>query len=93
LTRHTKYTLTHEIERHIAFIHEMEDGNDRLVALPSLFVEHYLAYRDSVLPCVGAVVTAPLVLPDGTLLAPVGLDRERKLVFRIEPALTAILAL
>ena len=36
-------------------------------------------------------MTAPLVLPDGTLLAPVGLDRERKLVFRIEPALTAIL--
>ena len=44
ITRHRKYTLAHEIERHIAFVHEMEDGNDRLVALPSIFVEHYLAY-------------------------------------------------
>jgi len=90
LSRHDKYSLSHEIERHVAFEMQTEKDGARPVALPPAFVEHYLQYRDSTLPRVGAVVTAPLVLPDGTLLAPDGLDRERKLVFRIDPALTAI---
>jgi hypothetical protein len=89
LTRHTKHTLAHQIERHIVFVSNLEKESERAVALPPVFVEHYLAYRDSALARVGAVVTVPLVLPDGTLLAPEGLDRRRKLVFRIEPALLA----
>jgi hypothetical protein len=36
-------------------------------------------------------VTNPLVLADGTLLAPDGLDRERRVVFKIEDALRDLL--
>ena len=42
-------------------------------------------------PVVGAIVTNPLVLADGTLLAPDGLDRERRAVFKIEHALRDLL--
>jgi hypothetical protein len=91
LTRHTKYTLSHEIERHITFCSQTRNGDERQVALPPIFVEHYLAYRDSTLPRVATVLTAPLVLPDGTLLAPKGLDQKRQLVFLIHPALAVLL--
>ncbi|MGI4793464.1 MAG: hypothetical protein ACRYG8_05130 [Janthinobacterium lividum] len=90
LTKHDRYSLAHEIERHIEFFVENEDG-DRPVALSGGFVDHFMAYRDSQLPKVGAIVTAPLVLSDGSLLAPNGLDRQRKLVFQIEPALLPLL--
>ena len=43
------------------------------------------------MPRVEAIVTAPLVLPDGKLLAPEGLDRERRLYFQIEPELREML--
>jgi hypothetical protein len=91
LTNHIKYTLGHEIERYIQFMLRNKDGTSRPVALPPVFVDNYLAYRDSALPRVGAVVTAPLVLPDGRLLAPEGLDGACRLVFRIDPALMAVL--
>ena len=86
LTAHDRYTLAHEIETHLEFVETTEAG-DRSVALPGTFVDHFMAYRGSLLPRVGAIVTAPLVMPDGTLLAPQGLDRLRKLVFQIEPKL------
>ena len=91
LTRHDRYSLAHEIEKHIEFTAESNAGPTRSVALPGTFVEHFMAYRDSQLPRVGAIVTAPLVMPDGALLAPEGLDRERKLVFQIEPQLRQIM--
>jgi len=91
LTRHDRYSLAHEIEQHIQFTTETEAGGFRPVALPPTFVDHFIAYRDSRLPRVGAIVTAPLMMPDGTLLAPPGLDRDRKLVFRIEPRLMEML--
>ncbi len=87
LTAHDKVSLAHLIERYVAYVEKSARGRERLVALAPVFVEHYMGYRDSLLPRVGAVVTMPLVLPDGTLLAPRGLDRARKLVFRIEPDL------
>jgi len=90
LTPHDRFSLAHEIERFIEFTTETK-ADVRSVALPPVFVEHYLGYRDSRLPRVGAVVTAPLVLADGTLLALQGLDRERRLVFRIEPKLLDLL--
>ena len=37
-----------------------------------------------------AIATAPIILPDGTLLAPVGLDRARGIVFEIQDELRAI---
>jgi len=49
---------------------------------------HWLKYRQSTLPTVRAVVTMPLVLPGGELLGGDGLDRERSVVFRIDPALS-----
>jgi len=90
LTKHDRYTLSHEIERHVEFTQETE--NDvRAVSLPIPFIDHFVAYRDSKLPRVGAIVTAPLVMPDGALLAPEGLDRTRKLVFQIEPKLMELM--
>jgi hypothetical protein len=59
--------------------------------LPTVFVKHYHRRDDNVLPTVGAITTLPLVLPDGTLLATNGLDRERGVVFRIAEHLRAIL--
>ncbi len=91
LTPHDRFSLAQQIERHIEFFSEGGDAGPRSVALPGPFVDHYLNYRDSALPRVGAVVTAPLILPDGSMLAPSGLDAERKLVFRIPKELRAIL--
>jgi len=91
LTPHDRYSLAHQIEQHIEFVSESGDDGPRSVALPPTFVDHFMAYRDSALPRVGAVVTAPLVLSDGSMLALSGLDRDRKLVFCIPPELRAIL--
>jgi hypothetical protein len=88
LSKHDKYSMAHLIERYIEF---ETPGGDRAaprpVALPPAFVDHYMAYRESALPQVGGVVTAPLVLPDGRMLARQGVDVARKLVFRIAPQL------
>jgi hypothetical protein len=86
LSPHDRYSLAHLIERHMAFVTKTKEG-EVPAAVPPVFVDHCLNYRDSKLPLVSAAVTAPLVLPDGTLLMPDGLDRARKLVFRIEPDL------
>jgi len=91
LTRHDRFSFAHTVEQHIEFFQAEGDKAGRPVALPPVFVDHYMAYRDSALPRVGAVVTAPLVLADGSMLAAAGLDRVRKLVFRIEPRLVDLL--
>ena len=62
------------------------DTAERTVALHPLFVPHYMQFRESRLPVVCGIVTAPLVLPNGTLLAKQGLDRAHQLVYRIDPA-------
>ena len=82
--------MEHLIEKHVEFFVEAEEG-DRSVALHPKFVEHYMHFRESKLPVVGAVVTNPLVLPDGTLRAPDGLDWDRRVIFKIEPELRALL--
>lgn len=87
LTPHDNVSLAHLVERHVEYFDRTDRGTERPVALSPVFIEHYMRYRDSALPRVGAVVTMPLVLPDGSLLAPRGLDRARKLVFRIGPNL------
>ena len=91
LSRHDRFSLAHEIERYIEF---QTPGTDtappRPVALPQGFVDHFMAYRGSALPRVGGIVTAPLVLTDGRMLARQGIDRPRKLVFRIPPQLLAL---
>jgi hypothetical protein len=86
LTKHDKESLEILIGDHVAFIRETKK-EERAVAPPAKFLTHYLKYRRSKLPRVHATLTMPLVLPDGTLLARNGLDRERRAVFRIDPAL------
>jgi hypothetical protein len=91
LTRHDEYSMAHLIERHIEFYGRDAKGDERTVALNSFFVRHYMKYRESRLPVVTAIVTSPLVLPDGTLLASQGLDQQRGIIFRIQPELIALL--
>lgn len=89
LTRHDDYSMAHLIERHIEFYGRDAKGDERTVALNPFYVRHYMKYRESRLPVVTAIVTSPLVLPDGTLLATQGLDCERGIIFRLQPELIA----
>lgn len=75
------------IERHIDFV-DPKFGDS--VHLRPAFVRHYMNRHDGVLPVQVAIATAPIILPDGTLLAPVGLDRARGIVFEIQDELRAI---
>ena len=63
----------------------------RSVCLPTPFVKHYMKRDDGALPTVAAIATAPIVLADGELLAPDGLDRERGIQFIIPDELRAII--
>ena len=87
LTRLDEAGLAELIERHIEHV----DATGRPVHLGSSFVRHYLMRSDGALPVVTAVATTPMVLPDGTILAGRGLDRDRGIVFRIPDALLALL--
>ena len=55
------------------------------------FVRHFMRRHDGVLPTVVAYATMPLVLADGNLLAPEGLDRERGIQFLIPDELRAVI--
>ncbi len=75
------------IERHIDYV----DDDDRSVHLPMSFVRHYVNRDDDVLPTVVAIATLPIVLGDGSLLAPDGLDRNYGIIFEIQKELRAVL--
>jgi hypothetical protein len=75
------------IEKHIDFV----DHKGRSVHLPVQFVRHYVKRHDRALPTVVAIATAPLVLADGVILAPDGLDRDRSIIFEIPKELRAVL--
>ena len=78
LTPMTELEAAELIERHIDFYEEnAKTGTRRSVSLPMIFVQHYLQRFDGVLPTAVVIATLPIVLPDGELLAPDGLDRER----------------
>jgi hypothetical protein len=79
------------IERHIDFYKVDEEiGIIRSVHLPTQFVRHFMRRDDGALPTVVAIATAPIVLADGVLLAPHGLDDERGIQFIIQDELRAI---
>jgi hypothetical protein len=78
------------IEEHIDFYVEDEDGNRRSVHYPMPFVRHYVRRHDGALPTIVAYATMPLVMGDGTLLAPPGLDRKRGIQFIIPDEVRAI---
>jgi hypothetical protein len=79
------------IERHIDFYKEDKNGNLRSVHLPMQFVRHFMRRHDYVLPTTTAYATIPIVLADGNLLAPEGLDRERGIQFLIQDELRAVI--
>jgi len=79
------------IERHIDYYVEHPDGEIESVHLPMAFVRHFMRRDDDDLPRIVAIATAPLVLADGHLLAPVGLDRLRGIQFEIPKELRAII--
>jgi hypothetical protein len=53
------------------------------VQLSPRLVSGFMDFRESKIPTIIGVSTMPLVLADGTLLAPDGFDRERGIEFRI----------
>jgi hypothetical protein len=77
------------VERHIEH-YRVSNGRERAVALPEPFLHAYRTWQDGRLPTVRAVVTAPLITRDGTLLAGTGLDRTREIFFQIEPELLSL---
>jgi hypothetical protein len=87
LQRMSEMEVAEMIERHIDYVDE--DGCS--VHLPTKFVRHYVSRDDGVLPTVVAIATLPIVLGDGSLLAPDGLDRARGIVFKIQKELRAVL--
>ena len=88
ITRRTQCSMALTIERYVCFVKRVQtkDGTTLEIPkrLPALFVNHYLNYDRSRLPRATALATMPLVLPDGRFLATNGLDRARRIVFRIE---------
>ena len=75
------------IEQHIDYV----DRDGRSVHLPMAFVRHYVDRDDGILPTVVAIATLPIVLGDGSLLAPDGLDRDHGIIFKIQKELRAVL--
>jgi hypothetical protein len=74
------------IEEHIDYV----DKDGRSVHLPMQFVRHYMTRDDGALPTVVAISTLPIVLADGNLLAPDGLDRQRGIIFEIQKEVRAV---
>src|SRR5258708_14368080 len=77
LSKMSEMEVAEMIEKYIDYYTEDEDGNRRSVHLPTPFVRHYMKRDDGELPTVVAIATSPIVLADGELLAPDGLDRAR----------------
>jgi hypothetical protein len=87
LTRLDETRLAELIEQHVDYV----DAKGRSVHLAAPFVRHFLTRTDDALPTVVAIATLPVVLPDGTLLAARGLDRQRGIVFRVPPDLLVLI--
>jgi hypothetical protein len=79
--------LAELIEGYIDYV----DCDGRSVHLLNVFVNHYVERHDGKLPMAVAIATAPLVLADGLILAPEGLDRKRGIIFEIPKQLHAVL--
>jgi hypothetical protein len=79
------------IEAHIDYLAVDDDGVEHSVHLQAAFVKHYERREDDALPIVVAIATLPLVLGDGALLAPDGLDRARGIMFKVPRELRDVL--
>ena len=88
LTRLDKMQTAELIERHIDYV----TLTGRSVHLPTNFVEHYLQRAGDALPLVATVGIAPVVLPDGQVLAQeYGLDRKRGIIWRVPKEIIALI--
>jgi hypothetical protein len=91
LTKMNEMETAEMIEQHIDYYKDDKNCNRRSVHLPTQFVRHYMNRDDGVLPTVVAVATPPIVLADGGLLMPKGLDRLRGIVFEIQKEVRALM--
>ena len=91
LSKMSEMEVAEMIEEHIDYYTVDEDGTRRSVHLPTPFVRHFMKRSDRVLPTVVAIATSPIVLADGELLAPDGLDRLRGIQFIIPDELRAVI--
>jgi hypothetical protein len=95
LAAHTQYSMALKIEPYVGFVERVQTTDGSTIEIPkrspSVFVTHYLNYEKSRLPRVAELATMPLLLPDGRLLATNGLDRDRRIVFRIDPEIVALM--
>jgi hypothetical protein len=94
LTEHDETSLAILIERYVNFekVIKTKEGETRIpVSLYLPFVRHYHRYADSTLLVVHAIATMPLVLPNGKLIAPRGLDHNLGIIFRIYPKFARLL--
>jgi hypothetical protein len=87
LQRMNEMEVGEMIERYIDYV----DKDGCSVHLPTIFVRHYVTRDDGVLPTVVAIATLPIVLGNGSLLAPDGLEKARGIVFKIQKELRAVL--
>jgi hypothetical protein len=81
LVKMSEMEVAEMIEKSIDFI---DPKTGESVHLRPSFVRHYMNRDDGVLPTGVAVTTLPIVLADGGLLAPDGLDRLRGITFEIQ---------
>jgi hypothetical protein len=91
LCKMSEMEVAEMIEQYIDYYDEDKYGSRRSVHLPTKFVQHFMRRDDGKLPTVVAIATAPIVLADGVLLAPPGLDRERGIQFIIQDELRAVI--
>jgi hypothetical protein len=88
LSRLSVPQLAELIEQYVEFV----DEQGTAVHLPTRFVEHFIhRSNDDVLPIASAITTLPLVLPDGAIMAGPGLNRDHGIIFRVPPAIVALL--
>jgi hypothetical protein len=95
LARHNPCTLALAIERYARFYVDIQNKDGSTFRahkrLQAGFIAHYLEFKKSKLPKVASLMTMPLVLPNGKLLASEGLNRDLKTVFCIEPKILQLL--
>ena len=84
------YDAAKLLEKHIDFIDPKEGYS---VQCPPAFVNHYRQWHDSTLPKLVAISPLPLVLGNGEILAPRGLDKLRGIAFIIDDKLRQCLPL
>lgn len=81
--------VTMLVEQHIEYFTMTKHG-ERVVRLPRSFADAFLDWAGSSLPTVRAIVSAPLVQCDGSVLSGCGLDPKSGHFYRIEPSLHAL---